>query len=176
MKMRTPCRWHRARRLATGVERGITLIEVLVTMALLGIGLLGLAGLQLRGVQVNQGSTYRSQAAILAEDLVDRMRVDAANAAAHKYDGPWSASLTGSGAVATLLSDWLFRLGNLPTGCVKVDSTTYAPEIQVQVYWDDTRATRSANAGASADSATCTASSVSYSGAGNYVLTTELAD
>jgi type IV pilus assembly protein PilV len=155
-------------------QRGVTLIEVLVTMALLGIGLLGLAGLQLRGVQVNQGSTYRSQAAILAEDLADRMRVDAANVAAHKYDGPWSASLTGSGNVATLLSDWVYRLGGLPSGCVSVDSTSNAPEIQIQVYWDDTRATRSADASQAAAAISCAGKGSGTGSFGSYVLTTEL--
>ena len=156
-------------------ERGITLIEVLVTMALLGIGLLGLAGLQLRGVQVNQGSTYRSQAAILAEDLADRMRVDASNAVAHQYDGPWSGTSSVSGGVTPLLSDWFSRLGGLPSGCVVVDSTTYAPVLQIQVNWDDTRAIRSADANAN-PSQTSNCTNASGSGSGSYLLTTELAN
>ncbi len=55
-------------------ERGVTLIEVLVTMLVLAIGLLGLAGLQAQGLQSNNRAYMRSQAAILAYDMADRMR------------------------------------------------------------------------------------------------------
>jgi len=50
MRMRAP---------ATVRQRGMTLIEILVAIVVLSIGLLGLAGLQLKGMQVNQGSTFR---------------------------------------------------------------------------------------------------------------------
>jgi len=56
---------HRAERIR---QRGMTLIEILVAIVVLSVGLLGLAGLQLKGLQVNQGSIYRWQAAMLAED------------------------------------------------------------------------------------------------------------
>ena len=51
-------------------QRGVTLIEILVAIVVLSIGLLGLAGLQLKGLQVSQGSTYRSQAALLTLPLL----------------------------------------------------------------------------------------------------------
>jgi len=154
--------------------RGLTLIEVLVTMVLLGVGLLGLAGLQLRGMQVNQGSTFRSQAAILAEDLADRMRTDAATVAAQGYDGQWvgggAAPTTAAASAATLTSDWLYRLGSLPAGCAVVDTATAAPATKITITWDDTRAIRSANPLSSALTTTpCTVAT----GNGAYVLMTE---
>ena len=57
-------------------QRGMTLIEILVAIVVLSLGLMGLAGLQLKGMQVNQGSTYRSQAAILAQEMAERIRAD----------------------------------------------------------------------------------------------------
>jgi len=57
-----------------------------------------LAGLQLKGLQVNQGSTYRWQAAVLAEDIADRIRADKAGATAGSYavtGGVTSSSATG---------------------------------------------------------------------------------
>jgi len=151
--------------------RGLTLIEILVTMVLLGVGLLGLAGLQLRGMQVNQGSTFRSQAAILAEDMADRMRADIATASTQGYDGNWqygAPSPTAAATAVTLVQDWLFRLASLPSGCAKV--TTVGGATQILITWDDTRAIRSANplAGAPAN-APC----VAGAGNGSYLLTTQ---
>lgn len=157
-----------------GRERGLTLIEVLVTMVLLGVGLLGLAGLQLRGMQVNQGSTFRSQAAILAEDLIDRMRADPATAAAQGYDGQWLAGVgppTGAAPSAVqMASDWPFRLATLPGGCAVVDTTGFKPAVKITITWDDTRAMRAAN-----PLATAAANPPCTEGAGNgsYVLMTE---
>ena len=154
--------------------RGLTLIEVLVTMVLLGVGLLGLAGLQLRGMQVNQGSTFRSQAAILAEDLADRMRTDATTAAAAGYDGNWLAGAAppaGAAASATTLTaDWLYRLGSLPAGCAVVDTKSAPPATKITITWDDTRAIRSANP---LSTALATPACTVANGNGSYVLMTE---
>lgn len=60
-------------------QSGVTLIEVLVTMLVLAIGLLGLAGLQAQGLQSNNRAYMRSQAAILAYDMADRMRGNLSN-------------------------------------------------------------------------------------------------
>jgi len=57
-------------------QRGLTLIEVLVAVLILGIGLLGIAGLQVRGMQFNHSAYLRSQASILAYDMLDRMRAN----------------------------------------------------------------------------------------------------
>jgi len=154
--------------------RGLTLIEVLVTMVLLGIGLVGLAGLQLRGMQVNQGATYRSQAAILAEDLADRLKVDPVTAKAHTYDANWSAVTTGS-PVQPLLADWLYRLGALPAGCVNVSTANY-PQVTITVTWDDTRAIKGANPTAGALVTGACLNTAAQTGNGSYVLVTELAD
>ncbi|MEX1067012.1 MAG: type IV pilus modification protein PilV [Aquisalimonadaceae bacterium] len=57
-------------------QRGLTLIEVLVTMVVLSIGLLGLAGLQAYALQNNNSAYYASQATILTQDIADRMRAN----------------------------------------------------------------------------------------------------
>lgn len=57
-------------------ETGFSLIEVLVTVVILGVGLLGMAGMQLRGVQANQGAHLRSQANSIASDIIDRLRAN----------------------------------------------------------------------------------------------------
>ncbi len=147
-------------------------------MVLLGVGLLGLAGLQLRGMQVNQGSNFRSQAAILADDLADRMRADAATAKANGYNGQWlaaNAQAPAGAAPATvaLVSDWLFRLGNLPSGCAVVGTALFPPQTTVTtitISWDDSRAIRAAGAPTAVVGGACPAGT----GSGSYVLTTQL--
>lgn len=58
-------------RLAGG--RGFSLIEVLIAVAVLGIGLLAVAALQIQGVRQNFDSYARSQAVMLANDYAERM-------------------------------------------------------------------------------------------------------
>ena len=68
-----------------GKSAGFTLIEVLITFLVLAIGLLGLAGLQVNTLG-NQFETYqRAQAVLLAEDMANRIRVDAIAARAGDY-------------------------------------------------------------------------------------------
>lgn len=56
-------------------QKGISLMEVLVTVLVLGIGLLGVAALQLTSLNANQEGYYRSQATEIAENLASKMRV-----------------------------------------------------------------------------------------------------
>ena len=60
-------------------QSGFTMIEVLVTIAILVIGLLGLAALQTL-TQLSELEAYqRSQAVVLVRDLADRMNGNKAN-------------------------------------------------------------------------------------------------
>lgn len=57
-------------------QKGMSLVEVMVAVAILASGLLGLGALQARSVVVNQSAYYRSIAADLAADLADRIRAN----------------------------------------------------------------------------------------------------
>ncbi|MCC6207187.1 MAG: type IV pilus modification protein PilV, partial [Gammaproteobacteria bacterium] len=131
-------------------ERGFTLIEVLVTVIVLAIGLLGLAGLQLGGLRYSFSAYQRSQATIMANDIVDRMRANRTVAAAGAYDTdigdePDDEDCTGVGAdcsAATMadadLFEWKQTLSDiLPSGdgSVARDGDRFIITIQ----WDDTR-------------------------------------
>jgi type IV pilus assembly protein PilV len=89
----------------TSAMRGFTLIEVLVTMVILSVGLLGMAALQLTGIRNNQGSAMRTQATMLAYDIVDRMRANRQAAVSGAYDiGLGAAGAAGSIAGADLIA------------------------------------------------------------------------
>lgn len=60
--------------------RGVTMIEVLVTIVILTFGLLGVVALQAR-MQVAQSESYhRSQAILLMQDMVDRVNANRSSA------------------------------------------------------------------------------------------------
>ena len=64
---------------------GFTLIEIMVALLIFSIGLLGLAMLQATGLKFNTDSYARTQATILAYDLIDRMRANVAGVKAGNY-------------------------------------------------------------------------------------------
>ncbi|MBN8443120.1 MAG: type IV pilus modification protein PilV [Thauera sp.] len=70
------------------LQGGTSLLEVLIAVVILSIGLLGLAGLQVASLRVNQGAMQRSQATILAYDMLDRMRSDVAFVANFRLETP----------------------------------------------------------------------------------------
>jgi type IV pilus assembly protein PilV len=125
-------------------QSGLTLIEVLVAMVVLAIRLLGMAGLQLRGIQVNQGSTYRWQAAALASDMADRMRADRPNVGSFAFANCAAppAAVTPAGAA---VAEWLARVAALPGGCANIQTAAGAgtTSVTITVTWDDTRAANS---------------------------------
>lgn len=57
-------------------NQGFTLLEILIAILVLSIGMLGLAGLQFAALRSTTQTYERSQAAVLAADLVDRMRAN----------------------------------------------------------------------------------------------------
>lgn len=80
--------FNRARR------HGFTLIEVLVALLVLSIGLLGLAALQTTSLKFNTDSYLRTQATLLAYDIIDRMRSNTTGLYAGNYDAATSAAAT----------------------------------------------------------------------------------
>lgn len=90
-------------------QRGVTLVEVLVTMVILAIGLLGLVGLQAR-LQVLQIEAYqRAQALMLLRDMSSRIANNRNNAAAYALAAP-VATPVGAGMTCPALSGTPTRL------------------------------------------------------------------
>lgn len=112
-------------------QRGASLLEVLVSMAILAIGLLGQAALQVTSLQRNQSALQRSQATLLAYDLVDRMRSSRSATLEGRYDnGSEHPDRTGwDDAVARIF-------GPTARGTVERDEAV----VNITVSWDDRRA------------------------------------
>src|SRR5437868_13009110 len=90
-------------------ERGVGLIEVLITVLVLATALLALAALQLRSLQFNHSAYVRSQANIMVYDIVDRMRLNRTNITAYNIGFEDEANDSGSIAGRDLL-DWRANL------------------------------------------------------------------
>ena len=82
-------------------QSGSTMLEVLVTIAILAVGLLGLAGLQSR-LQVSEMESYqRAQALILLNDMASRISTNRSDAAKYVTTSPLGANMTCPTAITT---------------------------------------------------------------------------
>lgn len=57
-------------------QQGLTLLEALITLLIVSIGLLGVAGLQLTALKTTNISFVRGNAALIAENMAERMQVN----------------------------------------------------------------------------------------------------
>lgn len=57
-----------------GAQRGVSLIEVMISLFVFGIGVLGFAALQSRAVQATFDNSQRDQVVWLTQSLIDRIR------------------------------------------------------------------------------------------------------
>ncbi len=61
---------------AKRLDRGFTLLEVMIALLIFSLGLLGMAGLMVLSVRTNQSAFLRTQASFLAQSMMDRMRAN----------------------------------------------------------------------------------------------------
>lgn len=121
-------------------QTGFSLIEALVTLAILSVGLMGLAFLQAQGMQLNTSAYARTQASVLVGDILDRMRLNSGNVAA--YD-TGSFSPTPADCDQTLAPDatndrdcWYERLQEaLPGGDGEITFNAGTGVVTVTVRW-----------------------------------------
>jgi type IV pilus assembly protein PilV len=137
-------------------DKGFSLVEVLVAMVVLSIGLLGLAGLQTAGLKANNSAYQRSQANIMANDILDRMRANRVGIAAGYYDDPYESTPSDPGCVTSgctvdEMADydvflWETSLGNtLPGGRGAISGDGTGSVFTITVMWDDNRIGTKAN-------------------------------
>ena len=137
-------------------NRGFTLLEVLVAVVVLSIGLLGAAALNTTTIRSNHGSLLHSQASLLGVEIVERMRLNAAQARAGAYDfalndlSPttvFDCEAANANCTANQLADfdrarWAARTSALlPSGdaAIASDATVDPARVVVTLQWDDSR-------------------------------------
>jgi type IV pilus assembly protein PilV len=154
------------------LSRGVTMLEVLVTIVIITLGLLGAAGMQSR-LQVAEVEAYqRAQAIVLLQEMADRINANRKNAASYVTAAPlgtgstldctapatavlddqckWSDRLLGSGETT---SGGTTKLGAMSgaRGCITNPVAAMPREVVVAVVWQGvtpTLAPASTNCGA----------------------------
>lgn len=121
-------------------EKGFGLVEVLVSMLVLGIGILGMLGLQLNAMKFNQTAAFRTQATFLAYDIADRMRANAPRAIAGSYNTALADTPpSGSTIAETDLRQWKNAIATqLPAGKGSVTRSSDGL-YTIAVQWDETK-------------------------------------
>lgn len=100
-------------------QKGAGMIEVLITVLILGTSLLALGALQNRALHFNHSAYLRSQANVLAYDILDRMRINRGQLASYEIElsGTDDAPESPSNLPERDLSEWLTAVDTtLPGG------------------------------------------------------------
>lgn len=164
--------------ITNAASRGMSLVEVMVAVLVLGIGVMGYAALQVRSVRMSEDTYSRSQAMAIAQDAVERIRANL-NSLGDYYSANWGAaptapanacSYTGAAPAACtpaqLAAEDIFQLKTiarsmLPTGSISVQSCDQLT--CVIVAWNETVAATSTGA----DTAECKQTDVDGRDRGN---------
>lgn len=113
-------------------QRGVSLIEVLVTIVILSFGMLGLAKFQLGMVSQTTDSNARLAASAAAEEILTHVRVDLANAAC--YQIPAAGTCSSSFAKAQAAA-WNTAVATLP-GFVSAKAALSGNQFTVTLVWN----------------------------------------
>ena len=119
-------------------QQGIALIEILISVLVLGIGLLGIAALQSSSVRYSQSAQERTTALIMAGTLTEMMRANPDVARAGSYAGDCEAEL---------LAEWALQLqaATGTTTCPEVSWDAGAGVYTININWQDEKVTGSTN-------------------------------
>lgn len=116
-------------------QAGLSLVEVLVTVVLVGVGLLGIAGLQLTSVQNTNSAAQRFQATLLAEDIVERMRANRGQVREGRYEVGLGSAVGSVGLARNDLLAWRDSLAELADGDGGIEFN--GNEVTVTITWTD---------------------------------------
>jgi type IV pilus assembly protein PilV len=96
-------------------QRGVSLIDALIAIAILSFGLIGMTRMQGRMVTAATDAQLRTTAVQMADELLNTVLVDAANAACYTLPQPAPVQLATATARAT---DWSTRVTAAMPGSV----------------------------------------------------------
>ncbi|QBL10202.1 type IV pilus modification protein PilV [Rheinheimera sp. D18] len=131
--------------LSLKTQRGVSLLEVMIAVLVLGIGLLGVAALQSSGVRNVQSAHERTVATLVAHSLGENMR---ANVAAERLGtararNEYLGNCEDGGSQHKVWADHLkLRLGQSACLIAAVNGS----EVLINVRWDDSRGVQGSDA------------------------------
>lgn len=127
------------------VERGLTLLEVLIALLVLSVGMIGMAALHVSALQNTHSSLYRSLATAIALDFEERMWLELAEDPAGLSCGLLSTAMPG--IVGKFEENWQrntvdgVQTVRLPlmTLIPTVDMGEGFASIRIEIRWVETR-------------------------------------
>ena len=118
------------------IQKGFSLIEVLITMVVVAIGLLGFAGLQTYALKSNRLALQRSLATMNAYSILDSMRVNKAQAANSDYNQAYGGVAAAGTVAGDDLSAWNSAIAsNLPSGQGAI--TVVGTAVSISIRWKE---------------------------------------
>lgn len=125
-------------------QRGVSLLEVMISVLILGVGLLGIAAMQALALRGGQGSLESSQAVMQTTSIAEAMRANRLNAGNYAMAMTCTAGSGGSLAQNDLAA-WINALkrtigtaGDTST-CGRIEALGNS-RFRITVQWDDQRA------------------------------------
>ncbi len=101
----------------TDCQRGVTLIEVLVALVIIAAGLLALIQLQTKSLRAASSAANRTHAMVTTVDILERMRINAAEVTSGAYAVSWTDFPSGTTLAARDVREWKAELADvLPEG------------------------------------------------------------
>lgn len=124
--------------------RGVSLIEVLVSVVILGVGLLGIAAMQSVALRSGQSSLESSQGVMQTMSITEAMRANRVNAGAYNL-GAMQCTVPAGGTLAQNdIAAWMTALKTTigtPGDASTCGQITGCPlDCVITVRWDDSRA------------------------------------
>lgn len=130
-------------------QQGMMLLEALIAILIFSVGILGLVGLQANAINLSTDARYRTDAALLANQLIGRLSVASPGAAAgfaHRPSGTTACSPTGSNSADAAVTAWLTEVAQTLPGAdstkqqVTVDTSNNV--VVVTICWEPNNGTQ----------------------------------
>ncbi len=124
--------------------RGISLVEVLVSVLVLGVGMLGIAAMQSVALRGGQSSLESTQAVMQTTAIIEAMRANRLNVAGYDTGGAMRCTTTAATTLAgNDLNAWVSSLQDTITrgdasACGQISCA--ANDCLITVQWNDQRA------------------------------------
>lgn len=135
-------------------QRGLSMIEILITILIVAIGFLGVASMQMLNLKTVNNTQYRSMATLHAYDMAERMRSNVASVKAGLYEisdadaSSTTATCSACNAVQMAAVDadqWKTQIRNkdtaaitdLPRGKGKVEQVPGTSFYDITVSWQE---------------------------------------
>lgn len=123
--------------------RGISLIEVMVSVVVIAIGLLGIAAMQSVALRGGQSSLESSQAVMQTSSIIESIRANRNNVGAYNMGAMQCATPAGGSLAQNDIAAWIESLKNTigtPADTTTCGQITGCPSCVITVQWDDRRA------------------------------------